>query len=155
MTTKQVPVTKEGLAKIQKELEELINVRRPELAQRIHDAKEQVGAQNTPEYEDARAEQAFIEGRINELEEMLDNAVIIQETHDHQTVSLGSKVKVKMHDGKTVSYTIVGIAEADPKEGKISNESPVGEALLGKHVGEEFEFKAPAGTLTWKIISID
>jgi transcription elongation factor GreA len=155
MSTKQVPVTKQGLVKIQKELDELVNVRRAELAQRIHDAKELVGAQNTPEYEDARAEQAFIEGRINELEEILDNAVIIEATHDHQQVSLGSKVKVKTHEGKEMSYTIVGIAEADPKEGKISNESPVGEALLGKKVGEEFEFKAPAGTLTWKIISVD
>jgi transcription elongation factor GreA len=155
MATKQVPVTKEGLAKIQKELDELINVRRPELAQRIHDAKELVGAQNTPEYEDARAEQAFIEGRIMELENMLDNAVIIEETHDHHKVSLGSKVKVRNHEGKMVIYTIVGVAEADPKEGKISNESPVGEALLGRKVGEEFEFKAPAGTLTWKIVSVD
>jgi transcription elongation factor GreA len=155
MTTREVPVTKEGLAKIQRELDELINKRRPELAQRIHDAKELVGAQNTPEYEDARAEQAFIEGRIMELENMLDNAVIIEETHDHQKVSLGSKVKVRNHEGKVLTYTIVGVAEADPKEGKISNESPVGEALLGRKVGEEFEFKAPAGTLTWKIMAVD
>jgi transcription elongation factor GreA len=86
---------------------------------------------------------------------MLDNAVIIEESHDHQVVSLGSKVKVKTHDGKTVSYTVVGIAEADPREGKISNESPVGEALLGKKVGETFDFHAPAGTLTWKIVSVE
>jgi transcription elongation factor GreA len=155
MATREVPVTKEGLAKIESELNELVNVRRPELAQRIHDSKELVGPQNTPEYEDARAEQAFIEGRIAELENMIENAVIIEETHDHQKVSLGSKVKVKNQEGKTVVYTIVGVAEADPREGKISNESPVGEALLGKKVGEQFEFKAPAGALTWKIIAVD
>lgn len=155
MPTKDFPVTKEGLEKIQKELDELVHVRRAELAQRIHDSKELVGAQNTPEYEDARTEQAFIEGRIMELENMIENAVIIEETHDHQEVSLGSKVKVRNHEGKTVSYTIVGVAEADPKEGKISNESPVGQALLGRKVGEEFEFEAPAGTLTWKIVSVD
>ena len=155
MTTREVPVTKAGLAKIEKELAELINVRRPELSQRIHDSKELVGPQNTPEYEDARTEQAFIEGRIMELENMIEDAVIIEETHDHQKVSLGSKVKVKNHEGKTVSYTIVGVAETDPKEGKISNESPVGGALLGRSVGEEFEFKAPAGTLTWKIVAVD
>ncbi len=155
MATRDVPVTKEGLAKIQKELAELINDRRPELAQRIHDSKELVGPQNTPEYEDVRTEQAYIEGRIVELENMIENAVIIKETHDHQKVSLGSKVKVKNHEGKTVSYTIVGAAETDPKAGKISNESPVGEALLGRHVGEEFEFEAPAGTLIWKIVAVD
>jgi transcription elongation factor GreA len=155
MPTREVPVTKQGLDKIQKELEHLVNVVRPELAQRIHDSKELVGAQNTPEYEDARAEQAFIEGRIAELEIMIENAVLIKETHDHQKVSLGSTVKVKTHEGKTLTYKIVGIAEADPKEGKISNESPVGEALLGKKVGEQFEFKAPAGALTWKIIAVD
>ncbi|MEX0682930.1 MAG: transcription elongation factor GreA [Dehalococcoidia bacterium] len=155
MPTKQIPVTKEGLKKIQQELDHLINVSRPELALRIHDSKELAGAQNTPEYEDARSEQAFIEGRIAELESMLDNAVIIQETHDHQKVSLGSTVKVKNHEGKMVTYKIVGVAEADPKEGKISNESPVGEALLGRKVGEQFEFKAPAGTLTWKVVAVD
>jgi transcription elongation factor GreA len=90
-----------------------------------------------------------------ELEDMIENAVLIEETHDHQKVSLGSTVKVKTHQGKTQTYTIVGVAEADPRDGKISNESPVGEALLGKKVGESFDFKAPAGNLTWKIISID
>jgi transcription elongation factor GreA len=141
--------------KLQKELDTLVTVRRAELAQRIHDAKELVGAQNTPEYEDARAEQAFVEGRIMEIENMLQNAVIIEETHDHQKVSLGSHVKVRNHEGKTTTYVIVGVAEANPKEGKISNESPVGMALLNKKIGEEVEIKAPAGTLSWKIVQID
>ena len=155
MTSKPVPLTQGGLDKLQKELDYLLNVRRAEVAQGIHEAKELVGAQNTPEYEGARNEQAIVEGRILELENLIQNAVLIQESKDHQKVSLGSTVKVKNEKGGTASYTIVGIAEADPKAGKISNESPVGAALLGKKVGEEFDVKAPAGELRWKIVSID
>jgi len=155
MTTKQVPVTKEGLDKLHKELDHLTTVRRAEVAQRIHEAKELVGAQNTSEYDDARSEQAFVEGRIIEVETMISNAVMIEETHDHQKVSLGSKVTVKNEAGKAQTFTIVGIAEANPKEGTISNESPVGQALLGKKLGEAVEIKAPAGAMTWKITKID
>lgn len=155
MVGKQVPLTKEGLDKLQKELEHLQTVGRAEVAQRIHDAKELVGAQNAPEYEDVRSEQAFVEGRIMEIEQMLQNAVMIEATHDHQKVSLGSKVKVRDQNGKDKTYIIVGMAEADPREGKISNESPVGAALLGKKAGETFEVKAPAGTTTWKVVKID
>ncbi len=155
MTTKPVPLTKQGLDKLQKELEELTTVRRAEVAQRIHDAKELVGAQNAPEYEDVRSEQAFVEGRIQEIESLLSNAVMIEATHDHQTVSLGSEVTLKDGGGKKSKYVIVGITEANPKEGKISNESPVGMALIGKKVGESVEIKAPAGMMTWKIEKID
>ncbi len=155
MPTRQVPLTKEGLEKLQNELEELKTSRRVEVAQRIHEAKELVGAQNAPEYEDVRAEQAWVEGRIAEIEDMLQNAVIFEETHNQQQVSLGSHVKVRDHLGKKVTYLIVGVAEASPKDGKISNESPVGMALLGKKVGEAVEIKAPAGTLTWTIEAID
>jgi transcription elongation factor GreA len=155
MVSKQVPLTKDGLAKIQKELDELVTVRRAELAQKIHDAKELVGAQNAPEYEDARNEQAFVEGRILTLENIIQNAVLIEEQHDHQRVSLGSTVTVTNHKGEKSHYTIVGSAEADPKEGKISNESPVGMALLGKSVGDEAQVNAPAGILRWTIVSID
>jgi transcription elongation factor GreA len=153
---KPVPLTKDGLDKLQKELDELVTVRRAEVAQRIHDAKELVGAQNAPEYEDARAEQAFVEGRILEIEAMLQNAVMIDEKkRDHQKISLGSKVEVKDHNGKKAVYTIVGVAEADPKEGKISNESPVGTAMLGKKVGDKIDIKAPAGDMTWTVVKID
>ena len=155
MPTKSVPLTKEGLEKLQKELEHLLTVRRAELAQRIHDAKELVGAQNTPEYEDARNEQAFVEGRILELENVIQNAVIIEEAHDRQRVSLGATVTVLNHKGQREQYTIVGSAEADPKAGRISNESPVGAALLGKAVGDEVLVNAPAGTLRWTIVQID
>jgi transcription elongation factor GreA len=155
MPGKPVPLTKEGLEKLQKELDYLINVRRAEVARRIHEAKELVGAQNTPEYDDARNEQAFVEGRILTLENIIQNAVIIEEAHDHHRVSLGSTVTVINHKGEREHYTIVGSAEADPKAGKISNESPVGLALLGKTVGDEVEVKAPAGTLRWTIVRID
>jgi transcription elongation factor GreA len=155
MVSKPVPLTKEGLAKIQEELNYLVNVRRAEVAQRIHDAKELVGAQNTPEYEDARAEQAFVEGRILTLENIIQNATIIEAAQDHQKVTLGAKVTVVDHEGKRHQYAIVGSAEADPKEGKISNESPVGIALLGKAVGDEVQVNAPAGMLRWTISEID
>ncbi len=148
-------MTKEGLNKLQGELDQLLTVRRAEVAKRIHDAKELVGAQNTPEYEDARNEQAFIEGRIMTLESIIQNATIIEETHDHYKVSLGSTVSVLNHKGERENYTIVGSAEADPKAGRISNESPVGQALLGKGVGDEVQVNAPAGTLRWTIVRID
>ncbi len=154
MPGKAVPLTKEGLAKLKDELEQLITVRRAEVAQRIHDAKEMVGAQNTPEYEDARNEQAFVEGRILTLENIIQNAVIIEEAHDHQRVSLGSTVTVINHKGEREHYTIVGSAEADPKAGRVSNESPVGLALLDKSVGDEVQVNAPAGVLRWTIVNI-
>ncbi len=155
MAGKSVPLTKEGLDKLQQELDHLINVRRAEVAQRIHDAKEMVGAQNTPEYEDARNEQAFVEGRILTLETIVQNAIVIEEAHDHQRVGLGSSVTVQNHTGETETYTIVGSAEADPKGHRISNESPVGNALLGKCVGDEVQVNAPAGPLRWTIVSVD
>jgi transcription elongation factor GreA len=155
MASKQVPLTKEGLDKLEKELDFLRNVRRAEVAQRIHDAKELVGAQNTPEYEDARNEQAFVEGRILTLENVIQNAVVIEAAHDHQRVSLGSTVTILDHKGEKCNYTIVGSAEADPKAGRISNESPVGLALLGKGLGDEVQVNAPAGVLRWTILEIN
>jgi transcription elongation factor GreA len=154
MPGKLVPLTKKGLARLQQELNHLINVRRAEVAQRIHDAKEMVGAQNTPEYEDARNEQAFVEGRILTLETIIQNAAVIEEGHDHQQVNLGSTVTVQNHKGEVETYTIVGSAEVDPKQHRISNESPVGQALLGKSVGDEAQVNAPAGTLRWTIVRI-
>jgi len=155
MPSKPVPLTKAGLDKIQKELEYLITERRAEVATRIHDAKELVGAQNTPEYEDARNEQAFVEGRILTLENFVQNAVIIEGAHDHHRVGLGSSVTIRNHRNEVEQYTIVGSAEADPKAHKISNESPVGQALLGKDLGDEVQVNAPAGVLRWTIIEID
>jgi transcription elongation factor GreA len=155
MASKPVPLTKEGLDKLQKKLDYLLTVKRAEVAQRIHDAKELVGAQNTPEYEDARNDQAFVEGEILSLENIIQNAVLIEEAHDHQQVNLGSTVTVLNHKGAKDNYTIVGSAEADPRSGRISNESPVGLALLGKGLGDEVEVNAPAGVLRWTILEIN
>jgi transcription elongation factor GreA len=156
MTLKQTPLTKDGLAKLEEELEHLRTVRRPQVAKRIQEAKELASPQNNPEYEDAKNEQAFVEGRILTLEQLIQNAVLIdeEEAHHSSSVQLGSTVTVQNEKGQEEQYTIVGSAEADPKEGRISNESPVGQALLGKRVGEEVSVKVPAGTLRFTIVTI-
>ena len=154
MPSKPVPLTREGLAKLERELEYLHTVRRQEVADRIHQAKELASTQNNAEYDDAKNEQAFVEGRILTLEKMVQNAVIIEERHSSR-VELGSKVSVASADGKEQHYTIVGSAEASPKDGRISNESPVGRALLGKSVGEEVQVQVPAGILRLTITAID
>lgn len=154
MVEKPVPLTREGLVKLEQELEHLRTVRRQEVAGRIHQAKELASTQNNAEYDDAKNEQAFVEGRILTLEKMIQNAVIIEERHSTR-VELGSKVSVATADGKGQHYTIVGSAEASPKDGRISNESPVGRALLGKAVGQEVQVEVPAGVLRLTITAID
>ena len=154
MFSKPVPLTREGLAKLERELEYLRTVRRQEVAGRIHQAKELASTQNNAEYDDAKNEQAFVEGRILTLEKMVQNAVIIEEHHSSR-VELGSKVSVATADGKEEHYIIVGSAEASPKNGRISNESPVGRALLGKSVGEEVQVQVPAGVLRLTVTAID
>jgi len=146
-------LTPEGLAKIEEELEYLRTVRRQEVAERIQKAKELRSTVTSPEYEDAKNEQGFVEGRILELERIIKNAVIIHpEAAD--LIQLGSRVTVRHQDGSEEHYTIVGSAEVDPSEGKISNESPVGKALLGKRVGDEVEVTVPAGVLKMTITEI-
>jgi transcription elongation factor GreA len=156
MPDKPQPITREGLAKIEEELEHLETVRRREVADRIHQAKELASTQNNAEYEDAKNEQAMVEGRILQLQSLIQNASIIDEENAHRSklVMLGSSVKVKTPDGKSFEYTIVGPAEADPREGKISNESPVGRALIGKKLNDEVQVNAPRGLVTYKITKI-
>jgi transcription elongation factor GreA len=153
---KSQPLTKDGLAKIEDELRHLETVRRREVADKIHQAKELASTQNNAEYEDAKNEQAMVEGRILQLQSLLQNATIIDEAsaHKSKSVILGSNVKMKTADGKAVEYTIVGPAEADPRDGKISNESPVGRALLGKKLNDEVQVNAPKGLITYKITKI-
>jgi transcription elongation factor GreA len=146
-------ITKDGLDKLRAELDEMLAVRRPEIAQRIHDAKEHGDLSENAEYEDAKNEQAFVEGRIQTLEALIKNATIIDENHSTDHVQIGSTVAVESPDGKE-TFTIVGSTEAKPAEGKISNESPVGRALLGKKKGEKVVVKVPAGDFTYKILSI-
>ncbi len=156
MVEKSQPITKDGLAKIEEELTHLETVRRREVAERIHQAKELASTQNNAEYEDAKNEQAMVEGRIQTLQALIQNAEIIDEdgAHKSKKVMLGSTVKVKVSDGKAQEFTIVGPAEADPRDGRISNESPVGRALIGKKLNDEVQVSVPKGLLTMKITKI-
>ncbi len=151
-----VPMTKEGLAKLEQELEHLKHVRRPEVAERIRQSKELASTQNNAEYDDAKNEQAFVEGRILTLEKLIQDAQIIDEEEAHHAtqVQIGSTVSVVGSDNKIQQFTIVGAPEADPKQGKISHESPVGRALLGKRVGDEVQVDAPKGVMRFTVTKI-
>jgi len=146
-------LSREGLAKLRDELEELKNVRRPEVAARISDAKEHGDLSENAEYEDAKNEQAFVEGRIQSLEALIKNAIIIDEHHSTDFVQIGSTVDVESADGKE-TYTIVGSAEAAPRAGRISNESPVGRALIGRRKGDKVVISVPGGDSTYTVVAI-
>jgi len=156
MVEKAQPITREGLAKIEEELRYLETVRRQEVADKIRQAKELASTQNNAEYEDAKNEQAMVEGRILQLHSLIQNAELIDEdgAHKSKQVMLGSHVKVKTDEGKAQEYVIVGPAEADPREGKISNESPVGRALIGKKLNDEVQVSVPKGIISMKITKI-
>ena len=153
MNSKPTYISRDGLEKLRRELDEMVSSRRPEIAQRIHDAKELGDLTENAEYEDAKNEQAFVEGRIQTLEALIKNATIIDENHSKDHVQVGSTVKVKGPDG-SVSFTIVGSTEAKPTEGRISNESPVGRALLGRKKGETINVQVPAGDIAYTIVAI-
>jgi transcription elongation factor GreA len=153
VNNKPAYLSKEGLARLREELEELTNVRRPEVAGRIHEAKEHGDVTENAEYEDAKNEQAFVEGRIQALEVLIKNAVLIENNHSTDHVQIGSTVVVRS-DGGRETYTIVGSAEAAPAEGRISNESPVGRALLGHKKGEKVLVSVPAGDSEYTIVNI-
>ncbi len=155
MTEKPIFLTREGRAKLDAELEHLRNVRRAEVAERIHSAKDEGDIMENSAYDEAKNEQAFVEGRIMTIEQMLKNAVIIETTRASDTVGLGSYVTVVERGGtEDEMFHIVGSAEADPTRGRISNESPVGRALLGKRVGDEVQVKIPDGVRYLKITDI-
>lgn len=153
---KEIILTLEGLAKLEKELEHLKTVRRREVAERIKQALEFGDISENSEYEDAKNEQGFIEGRIIQLEKMLRNARVIDD-HDVHTdmVSLGSRVVLTdLELDEELEYTIVGSAEADPTQHKISNESPVGKALIGQKVGTVVDVTVPVGIRRYRVESI-
>ena len=154
MGQKKILITGEGLTKLQSELEQLLSVRRQEIADKIKRAREMGGTENNAEYEDAKNEQAFVEGRILMLENIVKNATVIESPAMPGVVEMGDKVLIQNQDGKIEQFTIVGSAEASPVEGKISNESPVGKALLGKKIGDEVEVKTPAGLLKLLIMDV-
>jgi len=149
-------LTREGLKKLQEELEYLKTVKRQEVAERLHAAMDEGDIDENAEYDEAKNEQAFVEGRILTLEAMLKNYVLIEEqAKDNDEVSLGNIVTVVEGDNPTEKYHIVGAAEADPTRGRISNESPLGKALLGRRVGDTVQVSAPAGLLTFRITQIE
>lgn len=153
MTERQTFITAEGLQKLRDELHQLKTVKRREIAQRIQEAKELGDLSENAEYVEAKNEQAFVEGRIAELETAVKNAVIIQDVKNAEQVRVGSKVTAK-HDGTAATYSIVGSNESDPSNGRISNESPLGQALLGKKVGETVTVTVPNGKRTFTITAI-
>ena len=158
MATKETILTAEGLIKLEDELNNLRTVRRQEVAERLKVAISYGDISENSEYDDAKSEQAFIEGRILELEQMINTATIIDDTDNKKkgVVSLGSVVVVKdMETGEEEVYTIVGTTEADPFENRISNESPVGAAILGQKVNTVVQVNTPVGELAYKIVKVD
>lgn len=156
MTEKEIILTPEGLNNLEQELENLKIVKRREVAERIKQAIDFGDISENSEYEDAKNEQAFIEGRILTLEKMLRNVRVIEYTDsDSNIVHLGAKITLQdLENNEEFEYTLVGSAEADPMKNKISNESPVGKAIIGKNRGEVVEVTVPAGKIKYKILTI-
>lgn len=146
-------LTKEGIAELEAEHKTLVEQRGP-IAERIKTAREFGDLSENAEYSSARQEQERVESRIAEIETILQNVEVIKKPKGDSKVQLGSKVVLKDGNGKTKEFQVVGTIEADPLEGKISDESPIGQALLGKKEGEEVEIKTPAETATYKIADI-
>jgi transcription elongation factor GreA len=148
-------LTQQGYAKLQEELEYLRTVKRQEVASRLHEAMEGGELIEDAEYEAAKNEQAFVEGRIQELQDLLANARMIDEHfHGSETIQVGSTVTISEDGGEPEQYTIVGPAEADPRHGLISNESPLGKALMGHRPNDVIKVDAPAGSFTVRIIKV-
>ncbi len=152
---KKILITKEGLVKLELELEELKTVKRREVSARLQEAISYGDLSENAEYDEAKNEQAFVEARINELEEQIKLAEIIKESKDKKgTIEIGSTVKLKMTGGEEHEYEIVGSTESDPAMRKISNESPVGAAVLGKKVKDIVEVVAPGGKFKYEILKV-
>jgi transcription elongation factor GreA len=152
-------LTREGYQRLQEELEHLRTVKRQEVANRLREAMEDgggdMGVDLDAEYEAAKNEQAFVEGRIQELEMLLANARVIQETGAREVVEVGATVTIQEGNNEPESYTVVGRAEANPREGRISNESPLGRALMDHRAGESVRVEAPGGSFTVQILKVE
>lgn len=146
-------LTPEGLEKLEKELKQLKSVDRPAVIKRIADARELGDLSENADYHDAREQQSFIEGRIKDIEEIIRNSDVVAGGGEKGTVQLGSEVTVET-GGNKFNYEIVGSNEADPLEGKISLESPVGAALMGRKVGDKVTAETPNGGVEYKIIEV-
>lgn len=155
MAIKPVYLTPQGKVKLEEELEYLRTVRRPEVAEAIKSAKEEGDLSENSAYEEAKLMQGFVEGRIQTLIAQLRDAIIIENNGKSGVVALGSVVTV-VEDGESEkeTYTIVGSTEADPQEGMISNESPIGSALLGKKKGDKITVATPSGEIMFKVVKV-
>ncbi len=150
-------LTREGFEKLQQELEYLRNEKRKEVAVRLQEAMEDGELIENAEYEDAKNEQAFTEGRIKDLELLLANAHIIDEDdeNEHGAIEVGSKVTIQEEKRDPETYMIVGPAEADPRQNRISNESPLGRALMNRHSGEKVKVEAPGGAFVVEVLKVE
>jgi transcription elongation factor GreA len=155
MTMQKTFLTPEGFQKLADELKYLKSERRGEVAKAIHDAKMDGDVSENAGYEEAKRQQAFLEGRIMTIEGMLKNAVLIEANGPSDTVILGSRVTVAEDGFEPESYSIVGSAEADPGKGRISNESPLGKALMGRKEGDRVSFETPGGPAEMEILRIE
>jgi transcription elongation factor GreA len=149
-------LTREGYQKLQDELDHLRNIKRMEIADRLHEAMDDGELIDNAEYEAAKNEQAFVEGRIKELEILLANARVIDESHiSTEVVQIGSTITIKEEGFEPEIYTIVGTAEADPRYGRISNESPLGKAVLNHKSGDQISIEAPEGAYKVQIVKVE
>ena len=149
----KILLTKQGLKSLQEECDRLVK-KRPEIIERVEEARQQGDLKENAEYQNGREELSFTDGRIEELESVLDRAVVVEEKNGYREVALGCQVTVGIDEDKHV-YHLVGEWEADPMEKKISHQSPLGKALMGKKKGEVVEINVPAGRLSYKILLID
>ena len=148
-------LTKEGFEKLQEELDYLRTIKRQEVADRLHEAMEGGELIEDAEYEAAKNEQAFVEGRIQELEILLANARIIEDTGKKEIVQVAAKVTIQEDGNEPETYVIVGPAEANPRQGRISNESPLGRALMEHRAGDLVKVDAPGGAFTVRVVKVE
>lgn len=150
----KIQLTKSGLETIKKELDELVNIKRPKIVERLSNARTQGDLTENSDYHNAKEELEFLDGRISEIEEVVKNCQIVSVSPKSGSIAVGAKVTVKTN-GSTHLFHIVGEWEADPIQKKISHTSPLGQALIGRRVGDKVEVEAPAGKITYEIISIE
>ncbi len=155
MTQQQSYLTPEGEAKLKSELAELTGPRREELSQRLRSAIQMGDLSENADYHKAKEDQGFLEGRIQEIEAILRSAVLIEENTNKEVISIGSRVTIQEEGFPPETYHLVGPTEADPRNGRISHESPIGRALLGRKVGETAEAEAPGGVIEFKVLKIE
>ncbi len=154
MSNNQIQITKHGLEALEKELDILKGAKRPKLVERLSRAREEGDLSENNDYQNAKDELEFLDGRISELEEVIKSAAIVKGNGASHTVDIGTSVTVKVDGSKSI-YKIVGDWEANPVEKKISHTSPLGQALVGKKPGDKVEVEAPAGKIIYEILAID